>query len=49
MVLTVNGRNEQVIQDAISYHKMVDSLVQADTIATIRRGLETPRKAAPRH
>lgn len=38
-VLTVNGKAELVIQDALSYQKLLDLLDRADAIQGIRRGL----------
>ena len=39
MVLTVNGRAELVVQDAVSYQEMLDRLERAETVASIRRGI----------
>lgn len=40
LVLTVNGRAELVVQDAVSYQEMIDRLDRAETVAAIRRGIE---------
>jgi len=39
-LLTVEGRGEIVVQDAAAYQKMVDALERADTLESIRRGIE---------
>jgi len=40
LVLTVNGRAELVVQDARSYQAILDRLEEAETMATVRRGME---------
>ena len=40
IVLTVNGQAELVIQDAVSYQKMLDIIDRAEAIVGIRAGLE---------
>ena len=40
MVLTVNGRAELVVQDAESYQLILERLERAETLASIRRGIE---------
>lgn len=40
LVLTVNGKPELVVQDAASYQGMLDRLERAETVASIRRGIE---------
>jgi PHD/YefM family antitoxin component YafN of YafNO toxin-antitoxin module len=40
-ILTVNGRAELVVQDADSYQALLDALDQAESLAGIRRGLES--------
>ncbi len=40
LVLTVNGRAELVVQDAESYQLMLERLERAETLASIRRGME---------
>jgi PHD/YefM family antitoxin component YafN of YafNO toxin-antitoxin module len=40
-VLTVNGKAELVVQDATSYQALLDALDQAETLAGIRRGLDS--------
>gem|GEM_PF-4199385 len=40
MVLTVNGRAELVVQDAESYQLLLERLERAETLASIRRGIE---------
>lgn len=39
VVLTVNGKAEIIVQDAISYQKLLDKIEQLETIAGIRQGL----------
>jgi prevent-host-death family protein len=39
LVLTVNGRAELVVQDAESYQLMLERLERAETLASIRRGM----------
>jgi prevent-host-death family protein len=40
IVLTINGKAELVIQDAVSYQKLLDTIEELETIIGIRRGLE---------
>ena len=40
LVLTVNGRAELVVQDAESYQEMLDRLERAETLDSIRRGMD---------
>jgi PHD/YefM family antitoxin component YafN of YafNO toxin-antitoxin module len=40
LVLTVNGRAELVVQDALAYQKLLDALEHAENMAAIRRGVE---------
>ncbi|MFN7715896.1 MAG: type II toxin-antitoxin system Phd/YefM family antitoxin [Pseudanabaenaceae cyanobacterium] len=40
IVLTINGKAELVIQDAISYQNLLDRLEELETIMGIRKGLE---------
>lgn len=40
LILTVNGKAELVVQDALSYQKLLDSLAQLKTIIEIKKGLE---------
>lgn len=44
LVLTVNGRAELVVQDAVSYQEMLDRLEKAETIAAVRRGMKDAEK-----
>jgi len=39
LVLTVNGRAELVVQDAESYQLILERLEWAETLASIRRGM----------
>jgi prevent-host-death family protein len=41
MVLTVNGKAEIVVQDAVSYQAMLDLVDRAEAIAGIKRGLDS--------
>jgi PHD/YefM family antitoxin component YafN of YafNO toxin-antitoxin module len=40
LVLTVNGRAELVVQDTESYQLILERLERAETVASIRRGME---------
>ncbi|WP_373479192.1 type II toxin-antitoxin system Phd/YefM family antitoxin [Geminocystis sp.] len=40
VILTVNGKAELVVQDAVSYQKLLDSIEHLETIIGIRKGLE---------
>lgn len=40
LVLTVNGKAEVVIQDALAYQKLIDRLEYAESVAAIRKGIE---------
>jgi len=40
LLLTVNGRAELVVQDAESYQALLDRLERAETVASIRRGMQ---------
>jgi PHD/YefM family antitoxin component YafN of YafNO toxin-antitoxin module len=40
LVLTVNSRAELVVQDAEGYRIMLERLERAETLASIRRGME---------
>ncbi len=44
LVLTVNGKAELVVQDAESYHRMLELLDRAETIEAVREGLESVRQ-----
>ncbi|WP_017295699.1 type II toxin-antitoxin system Phd/YefM family antitoxin [Geminocystis herdmanii] len=39
MILTVNGKAEIVVQDAISYQQLLDRIDRLETILGIQRGL----------
>ena len=45
MVLTVNGRAELVVQDAVTYQELLERLERAETDAAIRRGMEQAERA----
>jgi hypothetical protein len=47
-VLTVNGRARLVLQDATAYQRLLDDLDYAQTVAGIRRGLESMRRGEGR-
>ncbi|MBI4602850.1 MAG: type II toxin-antitoxin system Phd/YefM family antitoxin [Planctomycetes bacterium] len=47
-VLTVNGRAEVVVQDAVSYQRLLDVLDRAEAIVGIRRGLREIEKGKGR-
>ncbi|SIO08200.1 Antitoxin component YafN of the YafNO toxin-antitoxin module, PHD/YefM family [Singulisphaera sp. GP187] len=40
VVLTINGKAELVVQDAVSYQKLLDLAEEAKVIEGIRRGLD---------
>ena len=40
LVLTVNGRAELVVQDAESYQLILERLDRAETLASIKRGIQ---------
>ena len=40
LILTVNGKAEVVVQDAIAYQKLLDRLEYAESVAAIRQGIE---------
>ena len=40
MILTINGKAELVVQDAVSDHWLLDIAAQADAREGIRQGLE---------
>lgn len=40
LVLTVNGKAEVVVQDALAYQKLLDRLEYAESVAAIRKGIE---------
>lgn len=39
VVLTVNGKAELVVQDAASYHDLVERMERLETIAAVKEGL----------
>jgi len=47
-VLTVNGRPALVIQDALSYQRLLVEKDRAEAVAGIRRGLEAAQNGAGR-
>lgn len=40
LVLTVNGKAEVVVQDALAYQKLLARLEYAESVAAIRKGIE---------
>lgn len=44
MVLTVNGRAELVVQDAVTYQEILERLERAETAAALRRGMEQSQR-----
>jgi prevent-host-death family protein len=40
LVLTVNGKAEVIVQDALAYQKLLDRLEYAESVAAIRKGIE---------
>jgi prevent-host-death family protein len=43
VVLTVNGKPEAIVQDAVAYQRLLDIAAQADVREGIRQGLEDAR------
>jgi hypothetical protein len=43
-VLTVNGRAEVVVQDAVSYQAMLDRLHHMETVAAIQEGMASAER-----
>lgn len=48
VILTVNGKAEVVVQDAASYQKLLEARERMETIAGIKRGLESMRRGEGR-
>lgn len=48
VVLTVDGHEEVVVQDAESYRRLLEELEQSQTVAGIKRGLRSMRRGAGR-
>lgn len=44
LVLTVNGRAELVVQDVVSYQRMLELIDRAETIKGVREGIELVRQ-----
>lgn len=44
LILTVNGKAELVVQDAISYQQLIDTIEHLETIIGIKKGLEDMAK-----
>jgi prevent-host-death family protein len=40
IVLTVNGKAELVVQDAVAYQQLLDTLEKLETLIGIKKGLE---------
>jgi prevent-host-death family protein len=47
-VLTVDGREALVVQDAASYRQLIEELDQSQAVAGIRRGLRSMRRGSGR-
>ena len=47
-VLTIDGREALVIQDAASYRRLLDELDRSQAVKGIRRGLRSMRRGAGR-
>lgn len=47
-VLTVNGRAELVVQDAVSYQKLLDMIDRLEAIEGIKKGLESMHRGEGR-
>ncbi|BBC25792.1 type II toxin-antitoxin system Phd/YefM family antitoxin [Pseudanabaena sp. ABRG5-3] len=48
IVLTINGKAELVVQDAISYQQLLNKLEELETIISIKKGLEDLAKGHTR-
>jgi prevent-host-death family protein len=48
LVLTLNGKAEIVVQDAVSYQKLLDALDHIEAIEGIRRGLKSVQEGRTR-
>ena len=46
VVLTVNGKAELVVQDAVSYQKLLEAQDRMEAIEGIKRGLESMKRNA---
>ncbi|MBF2058501.1 MAG: type II toxin-antitoxin system Phd/YefM family antitoxin [Cyanobacterium sp. T60_A2020_053] len=44
LILTVNGKAELVVQDAMSYQKLLDTITHLETIIGIKKGLDDMAK-----
>lgn len=44
VVLTINGRAKLIVQDAVSYQRMLELLDRAETVEAIREGLESVKQ-----
>ena len=44
IVLTVNGKADLVVQDAVSYQKLLDTIEELETMLGIKKGLEDVTK-----
>ena len=44
LILTVNGKAELVVQDAVSYQKLLDQIQHLETMIGIKKGLEDVAK-----
>jgi PHD/YefM family antitoxin component YafN of YafNO toxin-antitoxin module len=48
LVLTLNGKAELVVQDAVSYQRLLDVLDQVEAIEGIRKGLKSVQEGRVR-
>ena len=46
IIRTIKGKPELVVQDAESYWKLVEAVARMETVAGIRRGLESMKRNA---
>jgi PHD/YefM family antitoxin component YafN of YafNO toxin-antitoxin module len=44
LVLTVNGKAEVVVQDAVAYQELLEHIEKLEAIEGVRQGLESMRK-----
>jgi prevent-host-death family protein len=47
-LLTVNGNEELVVQDAAAYRRLLDQLDQSQAVAGLKRGLRSMRRGSGR-
>ena len=48
VILTVNGKTEAIVQDAVSYQRLLDIAARVDAVEGIRQGLEQSKQGLGR-